>query len=56
VIITGEDFFRIERTFKLVGDTAIHIETPALSLKKWEFASLEFEPGSAKILPTMNGD
>jgi hypothetical protein len=56
VIISGEDFFRIERTFKLVGDTAIHIETPALSLKKWEFASLEFEPGNAKILPVMYSD
>ncbi|MCU0353612.1 MAG: OmpA family protein [Cytophagales bacterium] len=56
VLITGEDFFRIERQFKLVGDTAIYIETPALSLKKWAFASLEFEEGSAKILPEMHND
>lgn len=56
VIVTGDDFFRVERQFKLVGDTAIYIETPAISLKKWAFASLEFEQGSAKILPEMHND
>ncbi len=56
VIVTGDDFFRVEKQFKLVGDTAIHIETPALSLKKWAFASLEFEAGSWQILPEMHND
>ncbi|WP_232064551.1 OmpA family protein [Rhodocytophaga rosea] len=56
VIITGEDFFRIERTFRLVGDTAIHIETPHIDLKKWEFASLEFSENSAEIKPGMMKD
>ncbi len=56
VIITGEDFFRVERVFHLVNDTAIHIVTPALSMKKWEFASVEFEESSAKILDEMKTD
>jgi outer membrane protein OmpA-like peptidoglycan-associated protein len=56
VIITGEDFFRIERSFVLQGDTAIHIETPALSLQKWAFASVEFGGNSAEILPDMHMD
>jgi hypothetical protein len=56
VIITGEDFFRIQRTFHLVGDTAIHIETPHIDLKRWEFASLEFSEASAEIKPAMMND
>lgn len=56
VIITGEDFFRIERSFVLQGDTTIHIETPALSLQKWAFASVEFEGNSANIHPDMHAD
>lgn len=56
VVLTGEDFFRIEKTFKLVGDTAIHIVTPSIRLKKWEFASLEFDEGSANIKPEMQND
>jgi hypothetical protein len=56
VIITGEDFFRIERTFRLVGDTAIHIETPHIDLNKWEFASVEFAAASAEINPLMTAD
>jgi hypothetical protein len=56
VIITGEDFFRIERTFRLVGDTAIHIETPHIDLKKWGFASIEFAENSAEIKASMMGD
>jgi hypothetical protein len=56
VIITGEDFFRIERTFRLVGDTAIHIETPHIDLKRWEFASIEFSENSAEIKNSMTSD
>jgi hypothetical protein len=56
VIITGEDFFRIERSFVLQGDTTIHIETPALSLQKWAFASVEFAGNSANIQPEMHND
>lgn len=56
VIVTGDDFFRVERQFKLVGDTAVYIETPAISLKKLAFASLEFEENSSKILSDMHGD
>jgi len=56
VIITGEDFFRIERSFVLQGDTTINIETPALSLQKWAFASIEFAGNSANIHPDMHTD
>jgi hypothetical protein len=56
VIITGEDFFRIERTFHLVNDTAIHIATPHINLKKWEFASIEFAEASADIKTSMQTD
>jgi hypothetical protein len=50
VIITGEDFFRVERQFVLDGDTYIEVITPSLTLKKWAFASMEFKQGSADIL------
>jgi hypothetical protein len=56
VIITGDDFFRIERTFRLVSDTAIHIETPHIDLKKWGFASVEFAENSAEIKNSMMPD
>jgi hypothetical protein len=56
VIITGDDFFRIERTFRLVSDTAIHIETPHIDLKKWGFASIEFAENSAEIKQIMMSD
>ena len=55
-IITGEDFFRIERTFKLVGDSYIEIITPSISLRKWVFRSLEFKRNSADILTDMKPD
>jgi outer membrane protein OmpA-like peptidoglycan-associated protein len=56
VIITGDDFFRIENRFRLVGDTAIHITTPSIDFKKWAFASIEFDNGSANIKPEMKDD
>lgn len=56
VIITGDDFFRVERTFRLVSDTAIHIETPHIDLKKWGFASIEFAENSAEIKQSMMPD
>ncbi|MBC7920783.1 MAG: OmpA family protein [Ferruginibacter sp.] len=56
LIITGEDFFRIERSFVLRGDTAINIETPALSLQKWAFASVEFAENSAELHREMHAD
>ncbi|MGD1843280.1 MAG: OmpA family protein [Thermonemataceae bacterium] len=56
LIITGDDFFRVEREFYLEGDTTIKIKTSSIKFKKWEFASLEFEPGKANILPEMESD
>jgi len=55
-IITGEDFFRVERQFKLEGDTYVEIITPSLKLKKWAFLTLEFAQASAEILEKSKPD
>ncbi|MFN6945781.1 MAG: OmpA family protein [Cytophagaceae bacterium] len=56
LVIQGDDFFRIEEKFYLDGDTHFDIETPSIKYNRWKFASLEFEPGSANILPFMEAD
>jgi hypothetical protein len=56
VIITGEDFFRIEQTVRLEGDTQLEFITPAIKFKRWAFASLNFEPSKAEILTGMKPD
>ncbi|MCS6821338.1 MAG: OmpA family protein [Microscillaceae bacterium] len=56
VVITGEDFFRVEREFLLKGDTTITIETPSIRFKKWKFNTIEFAGGSANVTPSMEPD
>jgi hypothetical protein len=56
VIITGEDFFRIERQFLLKGDTTMNIATPSIRFKKWKFEALEFAEGSAVLMEQMKPD
>ena len=56
LVIQGDDFFRIEHTFKLDGDTTINIQTNSIKYNKWKFTSLEFENNSSQILPEMYGD
>lgn len=56
VIITGEDFFRIEQRFYLEGDTSITLKATSLRFRKFQFASVEFEPAKADILPSMYAD
>lgn len=56
VVITGEDFYRIEKEFLLRGDTTINISTPSLKFKKWEFSSIEFKQNKAKVTPDMEAD
>ncbi len=56
VIITGEDFFRVERQFLLKGDTTLNFATPSIKFKKWKFEAIEFQENSAKITPKMTSD
>jgi hypothetical protein len=56
VIITGEDFFRVERQFLLKGDTTMNIITPSIKFKKWKFEAIEFTEGSSEIIETMMPD
>ncbi len=53
VIITGEDFFRVEREFLLKGDTSITVSTPSIKFKKWKFESIKFEHNSSEVTPDM---
>lgn len=55
LIIQGEEFFRIEESFFMDGETEINKKvTPFES--KIAFRSLEFESGKADILPAMHDD
>lgn len=56
LVIQGDDFFRIEHTFKLDGDTTINIQTNSIKYNKWKFTSLEFNNNSSEILPEMETD
>jgi len=56
VIITGEDFFRVEKQFLLKGDTAMNIATPSIRFKKWKFEAIEFAEGSSIITDGMKPD
>ncbi len=54
MIVSGENFFRLEELFHLRGDTKI--ERTLKSIKTIQFESLEFASGSSEILPTMEND
>lgn len=56
VIITGEDFFRIEREFLLKGDTTMNISTPSIKFKKWKFEAIEFDESSSEVADKMIPD
>jgi len=56
VIITGDDFFRIEKKFFLKEDTELNIKAESIKFHKWKFASLEFDGGSSKINSSMEAD
>lgn len=56
LVIQGDDFFRVEQSFFLDGDTSINVETPSLKYNRWKFASLEFDNGSATIKTEMESD
>ncbi|MDX1905260.1 MAG: OmpA family protein [Thermonemataceae bacterium] len=56
VIITGDDFFRIEKKFFLTENTEMEFKAESIKFNKWKFASLEFEGNSAKVAKEMEGD
>lgn len=56
LIITGEDFFRIEQDFLFKGDTTFNIRAPSIKFKKWKFSAIEFAEASADITPQMHPD
>ncbi len=56
VIITGDDFFRIEEKFFMRGDTTITTKANSIKFKKWEFKSMEFDARKADIKPEMEAD
>ncbi|MCS6975157.1 MAG: OmpA family protein [Cyclobacteriaceae bacterium] len=55
LIIQGEEFFRIEETFFMDGDTEINKKVSPFE-SKIAFRSLEFESGKSDILPAMHDD
>ncbi len=55
IIIQGDEFFRIEETFFMDGDTTINKSVTPLE-SKIAFRTLEFESGKADILPSMHND
>lgn len=56
VVITGDDFFRVEREFLLEGDTVLNVETPSMKFQKWKFSSIEFQPGAWDVTAEMEPD
>lgn len=66
LIISGENFFRIEQLFELDGETKVDIPIkqtqvkqaarPDRVVKAIQFKSVEFELGKANILPNMEND
>ena len=56
LIITGEDFFRIEQLFFLKNDTAIDAKARSIRKQKIRFSTIEFADGSAEILEAMYPD
>lgn len=56
LVITGEDFFRIEQLFYLKNDTTIDAKARSIRKQKIRFSTIEFADGSAEILETMYPD
>ena len=56
LVIQGEEFFRIEKSIDLNGDTSIRFATPSVNFLRLQFESIEFASGSADILDEMKTD
>jgi outer membrane protein OmpA-like peptidoglycan-associated protein/Tol biopolymer transport system component len=56
LIIQGEDFFRIEKEFKLQGDTVIEVKAQGIKSYRIQFSTIEFTNNSFEILEEMKPD
>jgi outer membrane protein OmpA-like peptidoglycan-associated protein len=66
LIVSGENFFRLEELFEINGDTYREVEvqgvrqkiasSPASQIETIQFKSIEFAPNSTGILPKMEND
>jgi len=66
LIVSGENFFRLEELFEVNGDTYREVEVqgvrqkvasaPATQIETIQFKSIEFAPNSTGILPKMEND
>jgi outer membrane protein OmpA-like peptidoglycan-associated protein len=66
LIVSGENFFRLEELFEINGDTYREVEvqgvrqkvasSPASQIETIQFKSIEFSPNSIGILPKMEND
>ncbi|WP_375561078.1 OmpA family protein [Bernardetia sp. OM2101] len=66
LIVSGENFFRLEELFEVDGDTYREVEvqgvrqkvatSPASQIETIQFKSIEFAPNSTGILPKMEND
>ncbi|OHX64878.1 OmpA family protein [Flammeovirga pacifica] len=55
LVIEGDNFFQIEEIFFVEGDK--HVQIPAVSVNSsLSFASIDFDPGSAKLKPEMENN
>ncbi|AZQ61507.1 OmpA family protein [Flammeovirga pectinis] len=55
LVIEGDNFFQIEEIFFVEGDK--HVQIPAISVNSsLSFASIDFDPGSAKLKPEMENN
>ncbi|ANQ47827.1 OmpA family protein [Flammeovirga sp. MY04] len=55
LVIEGDNFFQIEEIFFVDGDK--HVQIPAVSVNSsLSFASIDFDPGSAKLKPEMENN
>jgi len=56
LVISGDEFFRIQEKFFLRGDTVVKKKAKNIRHAKVRFASIEFQEGSTEILASMYRD
>jgi outer membrane protein OmpA-like peptidoglycan-associated protein len=56
LVISGDEFFRIQEKFFLKGDTVVNKKAKSIRNAKVSFSSIEFQEGSTEILPSMYRD
>jgi hypothetical protein len=56
LVISGDDFFRVEERFRLSADTSVSLQTTSIKYNRWKFQSLEFDNNSAEMKTEMEED